>query len=642
MKRRDWHWAAFWLLVSIGSLVGVLRDAKAAATYRDSGQWTYHEDVAVVGTQLATTPDYGIQLWDISTVGSPVLLDDYYLAGDAAYHVSMLGTLIAATDVAGSLYLLNATTPTALSLYAEVVSIGASGDVILRSESGTVWAYYGGGTTLRTRDVTTPGSSTSHGTAALTGNIVQIALDGTTAVVATSTRVQTVSISDHDALSVLDTETPADTPRSIDALNGLAAVSLGTTGVALYDISTPSAISLVTTINVSVGAFDDAAARGVAFSSTGDSLLVIGNDIGLTVWDVSTPASPALLAYDPRLDDSESIAATAYSGAAWLGTHGYGCLWGHYRAGVLVADLASAEADSLGRVEGFDYVRNVAAGGGLVYGCTGGGGIVAHDADDLRSRRGQHWAESVWGAAVDGATVYACSYDDGFLSLDFADPDAPAQLDILAALAPRGVVLLEDVALVADYSAGLVSVDIADPENLAQLDAVDPGGNSYNVDAVYTGRCVTADGSDGLNVWDVSNPAALDLLGNVTLGGNVMDVALSAGGEVAYAVVSGVGIRAVSLDDPETPAAGSAFGSTSATGVCRLGGMLCVSAGADGAYVYGLVDPMAPVLLETFNTTGDALGITAAVVDGQAVVYVADESALTAITLDLDAGVCGE
>ena len=627
--------ACAWIAAGLLAVASML--AHADLVYRDSGQWTYHEDCSVAGNYLATTPDYGVQLWNVSA--APTLLDDYYLGGDVAASVSMLGTLIAATDEAGSLYLLNATTPTALALYAEITSIGASGDVILRSESGTVWAYYGGGTTFRTRDVTTPASSTAHDTEALTGNIVQIALADSIAVVATSSRVYTINVTNHDALVIRDTETPADVPRSCDAIGSLAAVSLGATGVALYDISTPSAVSLVTTFTPDAGTYTNFAARGVALSSTGDSLLVIGNDVGLTVWDVSTPSSPALLAYDPRLDSGGSIAATAYKGAAWAANKGYGCLWGHYRAGVYIADVTSADADSLGRAEGFDYVRNVAAGGDLVYGCTGGGGLVAHDADDLRSRRGQHWAESVWGAAVDGSTVYACSYDDGFISVDFSDPDAPAQLDILDTLAPRGVVLAGTVAYVADYDVGLVSVDISTPAALVQLDASDPGGHTYNVDVIpHLGIAATADETDGLNVWDVSTPSDLTLLGNVTLGGNVMDVALSPAAEVAYAVVTGVGVRCVSLANPASPSAGAALGSTHVTGVCRLGGLLCVSAGADGVYVYGLKDPLAPVLLESFNTGSDALGLTAAIVGGRYTVYVADDGALLALTLDVDAG----
>ena len=278
-------------------------------------------------------------------------------------------------------------------------------------------------------------------------------------------------------------------------------------GVRLIDVSTPSAMTVLTDIAAdNAGTWTDQLIYGVALSTTADSLLVVGENIGMTVWDISTPGSASLIGYDPRLDSGYPIAANAYKGV-WHGDKGYGALWGHRRAGVNVCDVTSATVDSLARTAGYDYCRSVTVAG-AVYSAVGDQGIIRLD-------RGMLPIQSTWGVAVQGTTAYAAGVDagGGLTSVDFTDPDAPALLDALATDC-RDVVVAGDVAYAAAYTSGLLTVDISTPSSLAQLDLEEHGTSTAYGVAVVGDYCATADGSDGLNVWDVSNPAALVHLGN--------------------------------------------------------------------------------------------------------------------------------
>ena len=609
--------------------------AQAALTYADSGQWTFHADAVVSDTLIATSMVYGAQLWG---TGSYQMTDDYYVGeGLEGYGVALLDGLLCLSTTTGGLLLLDCSDPADITLSASVSGLGSYPRLLLRDESGTPWLYsasrQGASSILRTRDVTAqPG--TAHGTLTLYDDAVGLAASGTTVFVATDAGVEAITVSNHDALVRADSlvYTGSAYVRGISVANGICALALSSQGVRLIDVSTPSAMTVLTDIAAdNAGTWTDQLIYGVALSTTADSLLVVGENIGMTVWDISTPGSASLIGYDPRLDSGYPIAANAYKGV-WHGDKGYGVLWGHYRAGVNVADLTSANVDSLARTAGYDYCRDVIVSpGGAVYSAVGDQGIIRLGSGGLA-------LASTWGVAVSGTTGYAAGVDaGGFSSVDFSTPGAPSLLDNLATQC-RDVVVREDVAYVAAYTSGLLTVDISTPASLAQLDLEEHGtSTAYGVDLALD-YCATADGADGLNIWDVSNPAAVTHLGNYNPTESAVDVALSLGGEVAYVALTGAGVAVVDLETKASPALVTTFGPTGVTGVSLVNGVLCVSAGSSGVYCYAQgPHPLAPVLLDSYDTAGDALRVEAAVVDGRYTVYVADWSGLVALVLDIDA-----
>lgn len=587
-------------------------DAMAAISYMDSEQWTYHRDVAAQRGLTASVCVYGVQVWQGAT-----LLDDYYL-GRAGHRIAWADTVIAATTVDGYLFLLSSADSTNLTLLYSGSGYGASPDVAIRSDS--LFTAGDGANDFQILDISDPTSPSVLGTLALSGPEAVALADTFALVVGDSIWSIGYSLpSRADFLVVAGSS-------SVAFSGGTGAAGRSGTGFTLFDAS--DAGNLVSGATVDPGP----SVRDVILSVTGDSLWAICDTLGCVLYDVSDINSPV------ALDTSVTLGGyyTPQNGCLQADSL-YFAHWSHLKGGVI--QLNATSLDSIGQMQGFDYCRDVAAGPNAVYGCAGDMGLVCStQADSVLTERGRLTLLETWGADSDGATLYLASTSAGLVSADFSDRDSPVALDTLAVGSSRSAVLGGAVVYVAAYTSGLAAVGVSSPSSLSLLDAEEHGTSfAYGV-AVADTFCVTADGSDGLNVWSINDPATLTHLGNYTFSDDADDVSIGLGGNVAYVVVANIGVVVIDLADPAAPDSIYTFGSTNATGVCLYRGILTVTAAGDGVYCYAQgSSPLAPVLLDSYNSIGYAYKPAANVVDGRYYVYVADREALLMLRLDVDA-----
>ena len=139
-------------------------------------------------------------------------------------------------------------------------------------------------------------------------------------------------------------------------------------------------------------------------------------------------------------------------------------------------------------------------------------------------------------------------------------------------------------------------------------------------------------GDAGVQVVDISDPAAPVLMGGYATGGAVAaDVAAYDDG--ACVAAGSAGLQVVEALQPATPAlaGGLAGGPAPSKGICVRGTRTYIAAGSDGLRIVSTADPANPVQLGTLDTPGDASDVTvvgtlAYVADGREGIQVIDVS----------------
>jgi hypothetical protein len=184
-----------------------------------------------------------------------------------------------------------------------------------------------------------------------------------------------------------------------------------------------------------------------------------------------------------------------------------------------------------------------------------------------------------------------------------------------------GVVISGTLAYVADGSTGLQIIDVNNPASPMLSGTYDTPGSAAGVVVSGTSAYV-ADGSAGLQIINVSNPASPLLLGSYDTPGTASGVAVS--GTVAYVADGSSGLQIINVSDPASPTLLGSYDTPGlAAGVVVLGTVAYVADGSSGLQIISVSNPASPTLVGTFDTPGTALGLA---VSGTAA-YVADGSA---------------
>ncbi len=627
------------LAIAMLSLAGP-SSAAPSLQYMDSGQWTFNEDVAVQGTRAATTMAYGVQLWELDDPADPVLLGDYYTDGYRTTAVDWEGDLVAVTSNVGHLYLIDVSNPLQPARVDRLSGLGSNTDIALVRDGATRWCYSAGNATndFQVRDLTNPAASVLRGGLNLNGTPNALAVLGNVALISARTvGLYAVDVSFPDAPLLVDTEVVTGTHVGVSADGPRAALASGAAGFTLFDVTNPANPLRRATVIPAAGAWSNLSVSEVIVHGT--TLYAICQDAGALAYNIGNLNAPVLMAYDPRLDIAPPVPPYyVFNEGVYAEGRLYLSQWNGFTPGCVVLDATSEDMTYLGRALGFDYVRDVDEDAGFVYGCTGQMGIFAHEhvSPTQLVRRGQLHVPETWGVQAHGTTVYVASTTHGLVVGDFSDPDHPIELDGLALGQARQLTVENDVAYVAAFSQGFHTVDVSNPNNLIELDVVTREDmESVNLDKVGT-LVVTADRGDGMNLWNVANPANIQHLANWPTTNQALDVVLSPDGAYAYLVVTGQGVQVLDVSPPASPVLLTTI-ATGATAVALEDGYLHVSAGSAGVMSFHqAASPAAPVQLASFNTTHDAQGLCASATGSSHYVYVADYSGIVALRFDTD------
>jgi len=187
-----------------------------------------------------------------------------------------------------------------------------------------------------------------------------------------------------------------------------------------------------------------------------------------------------------------------------------------------------------------------------------------------------------------------------------------------------GVWVAGGVAYVADGTAGLQVVDISDPAAPKRLGGYNTSGTAWAAH-VAGGIAYVADGTAGLQVIDVSNPAAPTRLGGYDTSG--VASAVQVVGTIAYVADGDAGLQVIDVSNPAFPIFQSRFATISYAGDVKVVGniahVLSRSAVQGGLEMVDVTDPANPALVGSFYFEANFFG-SLDVVDGFAYVATGD------------------
>jgi len=367
------------------------------------------------------------------------------------------------------------------------------------------------------------------------------------------------------------------------------------TGIAIHDVDDASRPRLVGGLRLT------SPARGLALS--GSLLLVANGQSGLTLIDVSDPASPLLLSSlgASNVQDVAVVGSLAYLAEAHEGPPSI--------HGLRIVDVSNPGSPS---EVSFTTMGNgalsVAVSGGLATIGLGADlglprGLVLVDVSVPASPTVRGFLDigkPVHDLVVDGSIAHLAvgfPLDGDVVSVDLSDPAAPLRLGSLRLPdVARGIALVGNTAHVAAGTSGLVTIDLSDPSAPQRLDALPTGREAWTVaargdasfigerssrgqggfttiatpgfpsrlaelasepfaeavDVVAIGGTVYALRREGLSLHDTTNPAAPVRLGEWTE--PALNLSALAVADGLAAAAQGDTVRLIDVDDAFAPA----------------------------------------------------------------------------------------
>jgi len=184
------------------------------------------------------------------------------------------------------------------------------------------------------------------------------------------------------------------------------------------------------------------------------------------------------------------------------------------------------------------------------------------------------------------------------------------------------VEVVGSLAYVGDGSAGLRIIDVSNPAAPVERSCLNTPGTACGVQVVGS-LAYLADGLSGLRVIDVSDPSAPVDLGGCNAPGTAYDVQVI--GTLAYVADGSAGLRIFDVSNPALAPVAMCYYDTSGTAyaVQVVGSLAYVADGSAGLRIIDVSDPAAPVELGFYDTAGTAYDVQ---VIGT-LAYVADDSA---------------
>lgn len=179
----------------------------------------------------------------------------------------------------------------------------------------------------------------------------------------------------------------------------------------------------------------------------------------------------------------------------------------------------------------------------------------------------------------------------------------PFEVQLLDGFGPVGsfedVQVVGDVAYVAALAGGVIILDVSDPEAITEITTFVPGSpiGLFVADDLLA----TAQRSQGVELWDVSDPANPVFLSSFEGGFDNLDVHID--GDILYVAAGVNGLRIHDISNPSAPVflASLPFGRLR---TLDLEGdlLVLVDEGASTMPVVDVSDPAAPVLMGTFTS----------------------------------------
>ncbi len=182
----------------------------------------------------------------------------------------------------------------------------------------------------------------------------------------------------------------------------------------------------------------------------------------------------------------------------------------------------------------------------------------------------------------------------------------------------QDVEVVENLAYLADGNSGLQIVDVTNPAAPALTGSYNTPGSAYSVHVIEN-LAYVADDTSGLQIIDVSNPAAPTLTGSYDTPDSARGLQIV--GNLAYVADGSSGLQIINITNPSAP---SFIGSYDTPDLARtlqiIGNLAYVADYTSGLQIIDVSNPSAPTLAGSYNTPSYAWGLQ--VIENLA--YVAD------------------
>lgn len=335
------------------------------------------------------------------------------------------------------------------------------------------------------------------------------------------------------------------------------------------------------------------AAGGVAV--VGDFAYVADGVPGLVVIDIG----------DPRHPEIRGSVDTPHV-AAKLQVVGSLAYVADEDAGLQIVDVSDPDAPALRGRAAFTDARDVAVAGGYAYVAVEGAGVAVVDVADPDHPARLLTVDTpgyAYGVCLAGGRLYVADSWNGLLVYSLADAAAPVLMGGYDTGSAQDVVVVGDLAWIADYSDGLVVLDVGDPAAIAPV-AVRPQSLYARALAISsTGACLVAC-SGGIAVFDATDPAAPGYQGMVPAADDARDLVLVDDWAFVADDDWGLGVYAI-----PAIATSAGLGTTVATPgyaatVAAVGSHVFLGSQESGLQVFETSVPGSPTLLTTLPLPG--------------------------------------
>lgn len=545
--------------------------------------------LAMRGSYAYVASTTGLQVVDVSNKSNPLVKGSI----DLTYPYDV------ATDERGYVYVgdektLKVVDVTTASRPSVVGTLEMSDYVLgLCAANGKVYvANYLSG--LRVVDVSDPETPWLEGSLDTPGQAFSVSVSGDIAAVADGTSgVQVIDVSSPFAPTHVASYATADSANDVASAPGRVYVAARKAGLVVLDVTTPSSPSLVSQSPPRDSAVGVCVSGDRAYVA---SFSYVNSANGLQVFDLSG-ASPNELSFVPVPGRNQGGVAVS-NGLACVAA-GYGGL-----SVVDVGDLSRTEPvavmpqtmQSVSVEVDSDYLY-VLARSGI---CSS---LYAYDASD------PSFPEQIGALRMDSPTDIALTGSHAVIGdgktiriVSLANPRAPqvvSHLDMPDYV--YGVSVWDGKAYVACYLAGLVIVDISNPASPFKLGALNTAGQAFAT-SIAGDICMVADGTGGVVAVDVRDPMAPVQLCVLPTADAANDVTVTTSG-YAYVAARKAGLMVLDISNPAAlVVVGSSCARDSALGVAVVNGRALVASfsylnSANGLQVF---DPSVLPLRESF------------------------------------------
>jgi hypothetical protein len=343
-------------------------------------------------------------------------------------------------------------------------------------------------------------------------------------------------------------------PRVALTPNGaLAILAMGTSGLWVVDVSTPTAPFLRGSLSLGGTAW------GVGVNATGTVAYVATGDRGLKIVSLSNPAAPTLLA-------TALPTGRYYRDVAVVGTLAF---LANQNSTLDVFDVSVATSPvGIGARSFSGFGLRIAAEGSMAVMLSASSTGDQLQVFDVSTPANPVLLRTIAlgvpgtgrGVGMNNGMAYVAANDDGLRIYNVQTSVMPGAVpnDFL----PRSVsvrgsksVVLGTYLPTNQLRLKVLDVSVADtPVIRGQLPTTVTATSSMGVALTPNGSlAVAAMGSAGLWVVDVSTPTAPVLRGTLALGGTAWGVAVNSTGSVAYVANGDLGLKIVSLANPAAP-----------------------------------------------------------------------------------------